>query len=57
MRGLFGFSGDPIRETDETADLRWFAVDSLPENISPITRRPLAFLIERIKCKYGIAPA
>jgi 8-oxo-dGTP pyrophosphatase MutT (NUDIX family) len=29
------FTGEPLTETDETTDLKWFPADGLPENISP----------------------
>ena len=29
------FIGDPVNSTDETTNLRWFEIDSLPDNISP----------------------
>ena len=45
------FSGDLIRQTDETSDLRWFPIDEIPENISspdkPAFARCLEVLNER----------
>jgi ADP-ribose pyrophosphatase YjhB (NUDIX family)/ribosomal protein S18 acetylase RimI-like enzyme len=46
------FSGEMKRQTDETSDLQWFKIDSLPDNISPPTipalKRCVEILRERI---------
>lgn len=36
------FSGELLAETNETAELRWFDVNRLPEEISPPVRKPMA---------------
>jgi len=43
------FTGEIITETNETTDLRWFEIDSLPENISPPVQKPLAQCINILK--------
>lgn len=35
------FSGEIKMQEDETADLRWFDLDELPENINPNDHRPI----------------
>ena len=49
------FSGEPITQTNETTDLRWFGLDNLPKNISPPTipalKRCVDLLTERAKSK------
>jgi len=36
------FSGDIKMQEDETADLRWFGLHELPDNINPNDRRPIS---------------
>lgn len=43
------FSGEMLTETNETADLRWFSFDSLPDNLSPPITKPLLECIEMLK--------
>ena len=43
------YSGDIIRETNETTDLRWFPLDELPENISPPVKPVLIQCVETLK--------
>ncbi|HPJ03573.1 MAG TPA: NUDIX hydrolase [Candidatus Limiplasma sp.] len=43
------FTGTPLTQTDETVDLQWFPIDSLPQNIMPIVHRPLADCVARLK--------
>jgi ADP-ribose pyrophosphatase YjhB (NUDIX family) len=51
------FSGEPLGETDETSELKWFPMDGLPENISPLNKLTFVGFIEKIRQKYGPAPA
>jgi ADP-ribose pyrophosphatase YjhB (NUDIX family) len=39
-----GFSGELVRETDETIDAAWFALDELPEGVGSDAARTLADL-------------
>lgn len=48
------FSGKPLVETDETTDLQWFDIDSLPTNISPPVIEPLKCCVELLKSRQGI---
>ena len=43
------YSGDIIRETNETSDLQWFHLDELPENISPPVKPVLIQCVEVLK--------
>ena len=43
------FSGTPLTETDETIDLQWFDIDSLPSNISPPVIEPLKYCVNYLK--------
>jgi len=36
------FSGDIKMQEDETADLRWFGLQELSDNINPNDRRPIS---------------
>ena len=45
----YDFSGELITETDETLDLQWFDLESLPENISPPVRKSLSCFVEKMK--------
>jgi 8-oxo-dGTP pyrophosphatase MutT (NUDIX family) len=47
------FCGEPLTETDETSGLRWFPLDALPENISPLVKLTFPGFLEKIKKKYG----
>lgn len=40
------FSGEPHTRDGEAIALRWFALDQLPENISPPQRLPLATFVK-----------
>jgi 8-oxo-dGTP pyrophosphatase MutT (NUDIX family) len=39
-----GFSGELVRETDETIDAAWFAIEELPEGVASDAARTLADL-------------
>ena len=43
------YSGDMITQTDETADLKWFELDKLPENMSPPVIPALKRCVEILK--------
>lgn len=43
------FSGQPIKETDETVDLKWFDIDNMPDNIFPLSKPPLEYCIKKLK--------
>jgi 8-oxo-dGTP pyrophosphatase MutT (NUDIX family)/GNAT superfamily N-acetyltransferase len=43
------FSGDLIKQTDETVDLTWFDLENLPENISPPVIPALKRCVEILK--------
>ena len=43
------FSGTLRAQAEEVAELRWFPLDQLPENIFPVTRRPLAACLEKLR--------
>jgi len=43
------FSGEPRLQADEVAELRWFALDELPDNISPPTVPMLARCVEILR--------
>ena len=43
------FSGEMINNTDETTDLQWFHINSMPDNLSPPTRLVLARCVELLK--------
>ncbi|MCL2236336.1 MAG: NUDIX hydrolase [Defluviitaleaceae bacterium] len=43
------FSGELRADMEETTDLQWFAIDDLPENISPPARPVLANCVEVLK--------
>ena len=45
------FTGEPLQETDETTELRWFPIDALPGDISPPDRKPFAAFVESIKAR------
>ncbi|MCL2461896.1 MAG: NUDIX hydrolase [Defluviitaleaceae bacterium] len=40
------FSGELLPETDETAELKWFDIGEIPENISPPDIKPMAAFVE-----------
>lgn len=42
------YSGEPTVQASEVQELRWFALDALPDNISPPSRRPLLAFAERM---------
>jgi len=48
------FSGEIVTETTETTDLRWFDINSLPENISPPVQKPLAQCIDILRARISI---
>ncbi|MCL2227343.1 MAG: NUDIX hydrolase [Oscillospiraceae bacterium] len=43
------FSGEMMTCTSETTDLRWFDIDSLPDNLSPPVKPALAKCVEILK--------
>lgn len=43
------FSGDLLMETNETSELRWFGIDSLPHNINPPDIEPLRAFVQYIQ--------
>jgi ribosomal protein S18 acetylase RimI-like enzyme len=43
------YSGETIRETNETVDLQWFPFDELPDNISPPVKPVLIQCVEKLK--------
>ncbi len=43
------FSGELVKENDETAELRWFHINDLPENISPPQKPSVKLYLERVK--------
>ena len=43
------YSGELLYETDETLELKWFDMDSLPQNISPPDVEPINAFIEYVK--------
>ena len=43
------FSGEIIVETNETMNLQWFSINSLPKNISPPVQKPLTQCINVLK--------
>lgn len=45
------FSGEPLFETDETTDLQWFDMDSLPADISPPVKEALKHCVELLKSR------
>lgn len=45
------WSGEPVCQPEEVTELRFFAPDSLPENIFPPNRKALAAYIEKINRK------
>lgn len=45
------FYGTPITETNETSDLQWFDINSLPSNINPPVKEALANCVNRIKLR------
>lgn len=42
------FSGELKRQEDEVDDLRWFAIEELPDNLSPPIKRALLQFIETL---------
>jgi len=47
------YSGIPLTETNETTDLQWFDINSLPENISPPVVEPLKHCVNMLKCRFS----
>ncbi|MCL2884424.1 MAG: NUDIX hydrolase [Oscillospiraceae bacterium] len=47
------FSGTPLPETDETAELKWFAVGDLPQSISPPDKKAFDAFVKWAKNKKG----
>lgn len=47
------FSGEPLPETEEAAELRWFAMDGLPDAVTPPDRKPLAAFAAYVKREEG----
>ena len=43
------FHGEMLAETDETTELKWFALDDLPSEISPLDKRPLQAFLEHVR--------
>jgi len=43
------FTGELLTETTETADLKWFSLDALPENISPPVKPALTRCVEMLR--------
>ena len=43
------FSGEPLVRTDETIDIRWFELNELPENISPLVKPVLNRCVEVLR--------
>ena len=43
------FSGELLAENDEVAELRWFAVDDIPQDINPTDKRPMAAFVDWVK--------
>lgn len=48
------FTGDLTRQTDETADLKWFELDELPDNISPPVKPALERCTEVLRDIYKV---
>jgi mutator protein MutT len=42
------WSGEPVPQESEVRELRWFASDALPEDISPVDRKILAAYLKRL---------
>ena len=42
------YYGEPLSQTDETVDLRWFDVDKMPAEVSVPDRRPMQAFAEYI---------
>jgi ADP-ribose pyrophosphatase YjhB (NUDIX family) len=45
------FTGTPIPQTDETTDLRWFALDDLPADTMPMCREALGKCLEVLRSR------
>jgi mutator protein MutT len=45
------FAGEPLAQTDETLDLRWFPLDALPDNLSRGVRKPLQTCLELLAAR------
>ena len=45
------FSGELVRETNETSDLQWFEIDDLPESISPPDKPAFLRCVEVLKMR------
>lgn len=45
------FTGTPLAETNETIELQWFDIDSLPESISPPVIKSLEYCVKMIKSR------
>ena len=45
------FTGDLMKETNETTDLKWFDIDNIPNNISPPNYQSLKKCIELLKAR------
>lgn len=43
------FSGEPVMETDETLELKWFDIDNLPQEISLPDTRPMHAFVEYVQ--------
>ena len=43
------FSGQLLPQTDETLELKWFAVDDIPDNISPPDKPAMAAFVAWVK--------
>ena len=43
------FTGEPLSETAETAELKWFDIDDLPQSISAPDSKQMAAFIEYVK--------
>jgi len=43
------FSGNLLSETNETVELKWFDIDNIPKEISPLDKKPMKSFVEYIK--------
>ena len=50
------YSGELIKQTDETADLQWFMIDELPENISPPDKPAFLRCVGVLRARRGSDP-
>jgi ADP-ribose pyrophosphatase YjhB (NUDIX family) len=45
------FTGTPRAQTDETTELKWFALNALPEPIMPLAQQPLKACLELLRAR------